>query len=122
MELDDLLLAKQFSMSYSQCNDAQAGALSPSTSRNTSRSPSVSSLHTTSTSPPKLPSASRIKFNEAMSNSAYLFCLDVAHRDVVGIKADAVTGRVHPTARGIQAPKLTIHMVRFLSSPIPFSC
>ncbi|KAL8292331.1 hypothetical protein RQP46_001797 [Phenoliferia psychrophenolica] len=103
---DDPFNSTQFSMSYSQFANAEAGVLSPSTVRTTSRSPSTSSM-----SPLKLPTISVVGFNDAMAHPAYLFCLDMAHRDVVGLKADANTRRLHPaSARGLQAPKLTPHM------------
>lgn len=117
---DDPFASTQFSMTYSQVEIAEAGIVSPSTTR-TSRSTSTVSRASTSPSKP-LPSKPSVTFNEAMKNSAYLFCLDVAHRDVVGLKADAITRRLHPGARGLQAPKLTPRMVRKSRSHLPLDC
>ncbi|KAM0748687.1 hypothetical protein T439DRAFT_327958 [Meredithblackwellia eburnea MCA 4105] len=51
-------------------------------------------------------SAKRFSFVDASTHSSYLFCYDMAHRDVMGLKADAETRRLYPGAEGISAAKL----------------
>ncbi|KAK4700891.1 RNA-dependent RNA polymerase, partial [Phenoliferia sp. Uapishka_3] len=104
---DDPFLSTQFSMSYSQVECAEAGLVSPSTLRTASRSPSTS--RTTSASPSKPPRTWRLTFAEATRHSAYTFGFDMAHRDLTGLKADAITRRLHP-GTGLQAFKLSPYM------------
>ena len=57
---------------------------------------------------------SNAEFPRAGKDSKQTFCLDVAHRDILGLKADAVTARLHggaAGAKGIQAKKFAPEMV-----------
>ncbi|GJN91292.1 hypothetical protein Rhopal_004311-T1 [Rhodotorula paludigena] len=84
---------------------AASGPASPS------RPPLTNSIsHTTYTSAPYR----NRTFSELARTSAVRFCFDMAHRDVLALKADGHTRRLHgdhPGASGIQAPKIAPHML-----------
>lgn len=60
-------------------------------------------------------------FAECAGKSSFRFCFDMAHRDMLGLKADSLARRLHgghAGASGIQASKIAPHMVRLpLSLP-----
>lgn len=67
---------------------------------------------------PEVPAGEQALLDER-ARKKVRFCFDMAHRDVNGLKADALTRRLHgdaPGAAGIQAPKLAPHVV---SLPFP---
>ncbi|BGP40958.1 hypothetical protein JCM10449v2_004923 [Rhodotorula kratochvilovae] len=56
-------------------------------------------------------------FSELTRTVPIVFCFDMAHRDVLGLKADALTRRLHgghPGAGGIMAPKIAPHILDVL--------
>ncbi|BGP17070.1 hypothetical protein JCM10213v2_005079 [Rhodosporidiobolus nylandii] len=64
------------------------------------------------------PVARRRSFLEATRSGATRFCYDMAHRDVLALKADAITRRVHGTGeaqRGVQARKVAPDMLDVLA-------
>lgn len=72
---------------------------------------------TAPTSRPKAGSSTRSwsqSFQEAGKNSKSTFCFDVAHRDILALKADALAAASHggaKGAKGIQARKFAPEMV-----------
>lgn len=91
----------------------------------------VSSSHPSNTTPtaPRSPSApTRLSakpppsyviyraraFRDVAGHSEIRFCFDMAHRDVLALRADSLTRALHgdnPGATGIQAPKIAPHIV-----------
>ncbi|GAA5881565.1 hypothetical protein JCM1840_003445 [Sporobolomyces johnsonii] len=88
---------------------------------------------TTSSSQPSAPTASPLvapflapapsglrtsSFRDAATKSEMRFCFDMGHRDVLSLKANAITRRLHGEAsgaRGITAPCVAPHMLDVLS-------
>jgi hypothetical protein len=77
----------------------------------------ASTISTTMSSWPLSPSRPKAymgEFHAAGKSSRSTFCFDMCHRDVLGLKADALWRKVHdgrPTANGIQGRKVAPEMV-----------
>ncbi|GAA6052001.1 hypothetical protein NBRC10513_002612 [Rhodotorula toruloides] len=67
--------------------------------------------------PPAYSSYRARPFREVAGRSEIRFCYDMAHRDVLALRADSLTRALHgdnPGATGIQAPKIAPHILDVL--------
>jgi len=98
--------------------DTLPSSTSSRTAATTSLSSSAAPL--SPSKPPLVAVAARTRFRgrpfaELEPKAPFRFCYDMAHRDMLGLKADSLARRLHEGhagASGIQASKIAPHMVR----------
>lgn len=118
---DDLTQAAVTSLgstSSSQTATVVVSSSHPSNSTLTAPPSPAAAPRSPAKAPPAYSSYRARPFRDVAGRSEIRFCYDMAHRDVLALRADSLTRALHgdnPGATGIQAPKITPHIVSGLS-------
>ncbi|BGP08946.1 hypothetical protein JCM10049v2_004798 [Rhodotorula toruloides] len=117
---DDLTQAAVTSLgstSSSQTATVVVSSSHPSNSTLTAPPSPAAAPRSPAKAPPAYSSYRARPFRDVAGRSEIRFCYDMAHRDVLALRADSLTRALHgdnPGATGIQAPKITPHILDVL--------
>ncbi|GAA6051086.1 hypothetical protein JCM3770_004705 [Rhodotorula araucariae] len=114
---DDLTQTAVISVTSTSASSSQTAATTVAVSSSHSSAPPLSPAAAAASAPPSCSKYRGCPFSVLANKSAIRFCFDIAHRNVLGLKADALARRVHgayPGAGGIMAPKVAPHILDVL--------